>query len=342
MKKWRNLLIGTAISAVILYLALKDIELEKVPGIVAGAQYGWIAPAVVLITLGLAARAVRWKYLLAGRISATHGFHIMNIGYMLNSVLPLRLGEIARAFLTSRLDPPVSPLTSLSSILVERVIDTLTVLIMLGGVLLVLPDLPPEVSAAGVGMGIASLTGLAVLMLFAFRRDLAYSILTWLTGIIPIARRLEGTLSRLLDGLEGLSDIRRLAGTVLWTGISWALSVATGYVMLFSVFGRSSWTASTLMIATGSMAIAVLATVGSIGPYEYAFIISLVAVWGDGVREQAMGFAVIMHALSLLMYGILGAVGLACEGVSLGQVTRSAGAEYTPTTDEAMGRGDGK
>lgn len=332
MKRWQGLLIGLAISVAALYLALRSVNLADAVDALRGADYIWVVPTFALSVGGLFIRALRWRVLLDGRLPLPRSFSILNISYIVNNILPARLGEVARAFLATRVDPPVPVFTSLSTIIAERIIDTLMCVIMIGGVLLVLPDMPPEVTGVGLTLGLASLVAFAMLLVFARRRGWAHTFLNLGLRIAPPLRRLrlDQVLDRALDGLKSLATVRGLLGIGFWTVVGWVFSVTAGYVLMYALYENPRWDAAVLFIAAASFAIAVPATFASIGPFEYAVMISLVAVYGAGmgdtsaVQSTALSFALILHTLNVTTYAIMGAIGMVQEGVSLGQVTRGA------------------
>ncbi len=351
MKKWQGLLLSLGVSAAALYLALRDIRLGDVARVLGSANYIWVLPTAAGSIAGLLARAVRWRALLGGHIPLERSFSILNISYILNNILPARLGEVARAFLAARITPPIPVFTSLSTILAERIIDMLTVLVLLGGVLLALPDTPPVVGGMGVLMGGAALIIFAALLIFARRPGWAHALLRPVLRIFPPLERFgpEGILDRVLDGLQPLAAWRSLLNVVLWTAIAWALSIFAGYLLMFSMFDHPRLDAVVLFVALASLAIAVPATLASVGPFEGAVIIALLAVYGvelsalpgtlvipplaqdpaalaaeEALRATAFSFALVLHVVNVCTYAVMGAVGLVQEGISLGQVTRGA------------------
>jgi hypothetical protein len=100
------------------------------------------------LLLGLVTRALRWQVLLNGSLVLHRAFSIMNVAYLVNGVLPLRLGEVARVYLTTRLPKPIPVLTTTSTIIVERLLDLLAV-VMLMSLALATGNVPTELRFAG-------------------------------------------------------------------------------------------------------------------------------------------------------------------------------------------------
>ena len=85
---------GVLISAVALYFAFKNVPLAELFNYLASINYFWVLPAVLVSVFSFMLRAVRWQIILEStrRISFRRAFHPMMIGFMINCVLPGRLG----------------------------------------------------------------------------------------------------------------------------------------------------------------------------------------------------------------------------------------------------------
>ncbi len=123
---WR-VVVGILISLVALWLIAKDVKFDQFAVALAQANYWWALPSTVFILFSIWVRAYRWRALLDNRITPSRAFHITNIGNMLNNVLPIRLGDVARAYLASR-NGDVTVMQCFSTVVVERLLDVLTVL----------------------------------------------------------------------------------------------------------------------------------------------------------------------------------------------------------------------
>ena len=121
-KRWSSIVLGLVVSVVALALLLRR-DLTGVRDELLDARYWAVLPCMALSVVGLWLRGVRWRVLLNGRLALRHSFHILNVSYFINGVLPLRVGELARAVLAARTEPPVPVLTSLSTIVVERLLE---------------------------------------------------------------------------------------------------------------------------------------------------------------------------------------------------------------------------
>jgi glycosyltransferase 2 family protein len=334
MKRWLNIGLGVAFSIGALLLALNGVPLDQVGGQLANGNYFWLIPCIVLSLIGLALRAVRWRELLNNRITLGHSYNILNVGYFLNAILPARLGEVARTYLATRLNPPIPVFTTLSTIVVERLIDTLTVVFLILIGLALTPNVDPTVRRAAFGSGIVAVFGLVVLIVLAARRSWAHALVRFGERLIPPVKRINPAqlMDKVLDGVQPLTSPRGAITTIFWTGIAWAFSVVAAYFLLptfFSLDHPGNWTAAILMVAFASLAIAFPAVPGSIGLFEFAVTLALQAAGlvreGDvDANARAVAFAVVLHACNVFCYVSTGYLGLIREKISIGQIMESA------------------
>ncbi|HRE46434.1 MAG TPA: lysylphosphatidylglycerol synthase transmembrane domain-containing protein [Aggregatilineales bacterium] len=328
MKRWASILLGLAISAATLALALGGQDFSQIGGELRRANYFWVLPCAVFVFVGLVFRGFRWRVLLNDRTNLTHSFHIMNVGYFFNAWLPLRLGEVARTFLVTRLTPPISMFTALSSVVVERLIDlgTVVVLVILA---IVIAPVSPDIQRGALISAVIAAIGIGVLLLFARRRDLAHRVVNLALRLLPFLERLgvRKILDNVLDGIAPVSSPRLMGRALGWSSLGWAMSVVAGFILMYTLYDEPHWEAALLMIAAASIAIALPAVPGSVGPFEAAIILGLNAggmVNAANPQTSAFAFAVILHIVTVAMYAILGWIGLLSEKISFGEVIRSA------------------
>lgn len=330
-KRLPSLLLGLAVSIVALFYLLRR-DLSGVRDELLHAHYWVVLPALVFLFLGLWLRGLRWRVLLNNRLSARDSVHIVNVGYFINGVLPLRIGELARAFLATRTDPPVRVLTSLSTILVERLIDTLAVFVLIGIVLAILP-VGLEIGLLGILLGVGAVIGGIVLAIFAAKPALAHTLLDRVGRIIPFLRRprFHDWTDNLLDGITPLRSGRIMLLTIGWTVLAWITSVLAGYVLLYAIFDEPTWVGAMSMIAIASFAVAFPAVPGNLGPFEAGVVLGLAAanMVENATDATAVAFALLLHLFNLVLYILLGLVGLWAEGVTLGEVMHAAQALRT-------------
>jgi len=143
-----SLLSGLIISALALYLAFRNVPFAEIVRYMAAINYFWVFPSVLVSLSTFVIRAYRWQIILesARKVSFWQTFHPLMIGFMINCILPGRVGELARpAVLQRKENIPFS--TGLATVAAERVFDV-TILIILFAVLLATVQIDPGLDIA--------------------------------------------------------------------------------------------------------------------------------------------------------------------------------------------------
>lgn len=311
-----GLLIGLGAGVVI----LTSIDLEKFASVLMAADYRYLLPSVVAFLLGLGTRAQRWRILLSNQLPLQRAFHIMNIAYLVNGLLPLRIGELGRIFLTSRANRKIPAMYTGSTIVVERLLDVLAVVVLLMITIVVAP-VPQEYQRAGIIGAAASVVGFAVLILLGRRREPVGRVIGGLQARSTLLERisLQHHADAFLSGLSPILDRNSLLAALFWTALSWLFSVLTNYALMLAFFEVGDWIPILLSIAFAAFAIAIPVVPGNIGTYELSKI-SAFTVLGYDQLDKVAAYAVAVHALNVVVNSLTGFVGLLHEGISLGNL----------------------
>jgi len=144
------------VSVISLALVLQNVPLDDVIVRLQQADGFYLILGFIFVTLSMFTRGVRWWGLLGYRIPLVQTSHIMNVTFLGNQ-LPFRMGEVARSLLAIRGGVPV--ITSATSIVVERLVDLLIVVVMIAVGISQLPDVPPEIAQTAMLFGILAVVG---------------------------------------------------------------------------------------------------------------------------------------------------------------------------------------
>jgi uncharacterized protein (TIRG00374 family) len=335
LKRWRIGLLGLIVSLLAVYLIMSQIDFALLGDALRTARWGYVVPCVVLLLLGLVTRALRWRLLLSDALPFGRAFHIMNVAYLVNGILPLRIGEVARVFLATRATPPVPVFKTTSTIIVERLLDLLAIILLIGLALMFAP-VPTILQSAGFIMGSLGVVGFLGLVFLSRNRGVLHRIVTGITWIAPVLSRwnIRAWADHFLDGLLPLAHLYTLMGAFFWTALSWALSVAAGYVLMYTFYDSASFAATCLYIAAAALAIAVPATVGSLGVYEGSILLALQSVGYGEPYAVAVAFAVTVHFVNVTVHALTGVWGFIAEGITLEQL--SNGVRGVSLTEETV------
>ncbi len=315
MKNWR-LWIGVLVSAVCLYLVVRGIDFGSLRAALSQVHYAFLLPILGMLVFTFLARAFRWQVLLNlyPKRRMRRLFHLVSIGYLVNHVSPLRLGDLLRAYLYAQLES-LSLVQTLATVVVERIADTLTILSLL---LCLVPFLvlPPVFLRGTFGIGSLA-TGAVVLLFFlALQRERSLQLYERLVARIGFLKRawVRRTVVSAIDGVSALGSWGGAARVLLWSLVIWLSTVVEFYVVMWAMGLHLPFTAALTVLCLTSLGMVVPSSPGYIGVFEYITVLSL-SLFGVG-RETALSYALVLHALSYLVVAILGLVGIWAEGYS--------------------------
>ena len=122
---------GVLLSAGALYFAFKNVPFTELLRYLASINYFWVLPVTLVSLFSFVLRAVRWRIILepTRHIGFWHVFHPMMIGFMINCVLPGRLGEIARPLILQQKEN-IPFATGLATVVTERVFDVILLILL--------------------------------------------------------------------------------------------------------------------------------------------------------------------------------------------------------------------
>jgi len=318
MRKWR-VLIGLLISLVCLALAVRGVDWLGLVETLAQADGRLLMLAAGALILSLVARGVRWRILLRQKLRLYEAFAVVNVGYLVSNVLPFRLGDPARAVIVGR-KPTINTSSAFSTVVVERVLDMLAVVLMLA---LSLPfiDQAGPIGSAGVWAGLAALLAFIALVLLArwpgWGRRTMRSILNRLPGLDP--ERWLAPVEGLLDGLSALRSARRTASLVVWTGAVWISIVGYYWAMLGAFLDRPSLAMAAFVNCAVGLGMAVPAAPGAVGVFHALAKYALVLPFGVP-GDSALAIAFAMHGFQYVLMNGLGIVGLIQQNLSVGRL----------------------
>lgn len=294
------------------------------------AQYGYLGVAGLCIVLFMVLRAARWQFMLnSGRergstVPYNKVYHIQNIGYMLNNILPFRLGDVARAVLIGNV-PPLSISQGISTMVVERVFDLLFMVILFPFTLAAVAELPREVNTAVQFAGVAAIFAAVVLIIAANQRQLAARIATFFLDRIRFLDT-AAWLQRLDDLLLGLSTLTRLKDGVILLALSvlvWLPIIAGYYFAMRAANLEPSLIESAFVVCVAAFSVTAPSSPGQLGVFEAGVTLALVTILGQP-EAQSASFAFLYHASNYIILGLLGVIGINRTSSTFSSVIASA------------------
>jgi glycosyltransferase 2 family protein len=295
-----RLVLGGAVSALFLYLALRSVAFAELAAVLRRADAGLVCLALGSVAANMAAKVQRWKVLLGpARRSVTYMqlARALLIGQTLNLVLPLRLGDASRVYAVGKTGPGSAFI--LGTLVIEKTLDMLVYALLVGLSILLLP-LPRWAESPAHPVGVAALLAGAMAILLIFRHGWSRTILARVLDRLP--RSIGGRLHRLLrSGLASLDVFASHADRswlAVWTVVIWATAVLNNHLIVLALDLRLPLSASLLLLIVLQAGITIPSMPGGIGVFEYLCILSL-AVFGVS-HSVALGYGILLHAIVML------------------------------------------
>ncbi len=291
------------VSAVLAVIAAQTVDLDALADALRVVTLWLIPPALLLFTTAKFVDSWRWRYLLRGVSEHADGappqpvlFGAFLIGNMVNNLLPLRAGDLAKVQVLANRYGASRAGVAASLFVVEATLDGVVfVLFLIGGAAFWgLGDLPTvtrtaiAVLAAAAGVGI--LTALALIR--------APSRLAVLLRLVPRRWR-EATVAQLSRGGEGLHALRswrRIGSAIALSGPAWLIEAG-----MFAVFGEAfglehGYGTYIAAMVAANLAVAVPVALWNFGPYEALVAGVLTAAGTD--EATALAYALAVHVLT--------------------------------------------
>ncbi len=345
--------IGIALSVGLLALFLATVDIPRMLDALADAKYGYLAPGVALYFASVWVRTLRWQVILRHLKSATVArlFPVVVVGFMANHLLPMRIGELVRSYYLSEREG-VSKTSAFATIMVERVLDAVTLLAFVAVAAGFLPviglvkslgersGLPWPLLAAGASLPFIAMFG--ALLLLALHPSRAAALIGRAMRCLParLGRPLA-ELSRLfLEGLAALRSPVRIFGLFLLSAPVWLLAAGLFYLGglsfgLQDAFGGHLQMALAMVVvmAVSKIGSSVPAAPGGLGLFELVARETLVLLPAVSVdRSVAAAYAAVVHAALLLPMILLGQAFLWSDQLSLRRLSRLANVSRRPST----------
>jgi uncharacterized protein (TIRG00374 family) len=312
--KWLRILPGLIVSLAALAIVFSMLDLRSFIEALEQANLLFLLVGIASQVLWLVVRAFFWRTLLQNKATYYDAFITINEGYLLNNILPFRLGEIGRAFLLGR-KAKLDFWQVIPSILIERALDLAVAVGIFVSTLPFVIGIAWAKEAATI-TGILVLVGLGVIYILAHNRQ---RVLGWIDRAgarWSLVKKLAGRrVIAFFDGLEIITDGRLFLRALGWEALDWLVSIGQYYLFLRAFFPDPSLLWVIFALGVGSLGIAAPSSPGAIGVYEAALVGALMAFGVDAAPATA--FALSVHISAYVITGLFGGYGLYKDGESL-------------------------
>jgi uncharacterized protein (TIRG00374 family) len=298
-----------------------DIDPRRLLAAMSIGNWWFIALAIIVDILTFVLQGLRWKLLLApvGRLSSLRATQAIYAGLFTNELVPLRFGELVRAFLVSRwLSTPFASV--LPSIVVERFLDAVWLAAAIGLAAMLVP-LPNEFIAAGYALGCIVLLAAALFLWLVYRgakgsqRDARSS-----------PSRLVRSASRFASGFaSGLRDIgkpQRIALAALLSAGMLACQVLALWFILLGCRIPLSLSAGAIILLMVRLGTAIPNAPANIGSMQFFTVLAL-GLFGVG-KTIAAGFSITYFLVLTIPLWVIGLFAISNAGINIAAIRSEA------------------
>ncbi|MXV38602.1 flippase-like domain-containing protein [Flavobacteriaceae bacterium Ap0902] len=311
-----TILISIILASVLIWWAMRDLDIDRTWESVRHANYWWISASVILGMLAYCLRSERWRMLLAPmdhKPKSSHAFYAVCMNYFWNLVIP-RSGEVARCTSLYALDKtPVDK--SFGTVISERVIDMICLMFM--GVLTIVFNFDvfvnllreikiarttnPSEPSSNVGLYIFGSVALLIgILIFIFWKSLKK---------LPLYSKITTFIFGLKQGLKTIFQLKEKWKFIILTILIWIFYYLMTYLVVFALpeTAHLSPAIGIYLLLVGGIGMVIPAS-GGIGAYHSALGIGFLAIGLS--KEIGVTFAFLVHTPHTLIALILGLISL--------------------------------
>jgi uncharacterized protein (TIRG00374 family) len=317
MKKFIRFSLGVSIASFFIWLCLKNIDFNLLLTICSEANISLIACATVLFFVGYSCRIERWRLMLVRdntNLKWSECILPFITSIATNNVVPFRAGDLLRAFgFNDKLG--VSAATSITSLLVERLLDLLMVMMFLA-IALASFDLE-STSIVGVGRNFLVACVILILALLLFPnliKPITFKINSILCRMLPrIGLLISKELSKIFLALEHTSNKNTMIKLIVWSFLSWLLEGLVFWFVAFSIPTISNDLGAWIALPLGTLATILPSTPGYVGTFDYFTAHAMTSV-GNSLPSSTV-YAFMVHTVLWLPPTIFGGLLYLCTKI---------------------------
>ncbi len=297
------------VSAVLLYGALRGVDWSRVWNLVAHADPRYLAAASAIASWSFFLRALRWRILLnaEGRLGVATVFWANMAGYLGNSFLPARAGEVIRSVLISGRSG-LGKTYVLTTALSERMMDVIALVLFSSIALLGVNPKPAWMRDVSGGMTIAAAAGALFVIVLPHSGGLLESIVERIPLPASLRAGLLGLIGQILLGVRAFHHWGRLAGFSALTVAIWVSDALCTIAGARALGLHVTFPVAVLLLAGMGLGSALPSTPGYVGVYQFAAV-SILTPFGIS-RDGALAYSLVAQVLSYLLVLVWGLPGL--------------------------------
>jgi len=325
--------------AAVLVILFQRADTGEIVHTFVNVSWGWVSLAVLANFFSIMLKVVSWKVIFDSGFDGIRSRWLnltsaLMIGFLVNLVIPARMGELARAFVIKRRQSiegqPVSNSTVLGTVALERVFDGIAMaMITIYGVTRM--NLPGWADRGAVVLVVVSLFFAAALIILESTRERLQARVEAATEEEQQGwwrrqfMRLRGIVARFSDGQRVLRRPGRVAVICAATAGSWLSQLLAVYFALSAFhIGLAGMLGALMLLILMNIAGALPATPGNVGIFQLATVIPLTVTYDKITYSSALAFSVGLQIIEGSIGAGVGSIFLVREGLSFDQVRQGS------------------
>jgi uncharacterized protein (TIRG00374 family) len=342
MQKIAQTIIGVLLSLFLLWFLFRGTDWQVLTATLRRVNPGWITLSLALSFSSFFARVQRWTYVVRATDPASFRslFSATQIGVLVNSVVPARIGDVVRGYVLARLIK--IPFTrSITLVALDRINDILALVLVLFVTLMAFPSSGDIEFSAGafnniepfiVSSSLIQPAALAlvfflsiVILMFIFlyfQQDFVIRLLDKVAGSVSkkLASGLHSAFLNFAAGMHIFRSISEMVKSVLFSLLTWGLVALSLATLLIAFRLEFPWYAPLLMLSILGVFTMVTVTPGLVGQYHIPVVASLLMVTPGMDSNEAKAFAIVAHLVALMPPVTLGIFSMFREHLHIGDL----------------------
>ncbi len=308
-KSYWPLVLALLLAGVLLVLAFRGVEWDTLLATLKRGELPLIVLAFWFLSGSFFLRGLRWRVLLSARerLAPITMHWATSVGYLGNSFLPARAGEVLRSVMIGR-HSTISTSYAFATALTERLLDVPALVLMSLLALLSLQGMPAWLDTTLQIMMILALVGIAGLVLAPRLEGVLLQLLRWLPLPDGLRARLVAILEQFLLGMRAIQHPGRLLHVVGLTVLVWMGDILFAILIAQALHLSMEPAQAMLLLAALGLSSAAPSTPGYVGIYQFVAV-TVLPPFGFG-QSEALAYILAYQAVTYLVVMVWGFLGL--------------------------------
>lgn len=317
MKKLLNIfkyLVLLAIGILLFWLVFSGMDFGIIWDQIHTIHYGYVGLAAIILIAAHLSRAIRWNILiqpLGYNISKRNSFVAVMLGYLANLALP-RMGEITRCMVLNRTDK-VAVDKLIGTVIVERIIDMITLLIILALALVIefnqlrvyfidnfadkLTDVTKLFTFTRILMAVSFAVIFIIILVLAYKKYKEHT----------LVKKFNNLINGFIEGIRAVGKMEKKWLFIFHSFFIWFMYYMMTYVMFKALPATEhlGLTAGLTVLVMASFGF-VVPVQGGIGAYHAAVLQALLLLGLS--KTDGLIYAFVSHTFQTLLVVLVGSI----------------------------------